>query len=396
MGDNIELLLNLNMQQQAHGSALVQLLERAQQLECMVAFAKKSALRDLLTPLKKALTHGMRARIAVGLSFHVTEPAMLRNLFDLTKTYQVALYLSATNETFHPKIYAVREQGQCRVIVGSANLTAGGLTDNYEASVLVNDKAGTLMAEIEAYFDELVKKGALVPATKKLIDTYSLEFSVHDAWRKMAKRRADKVSRDKSQDLTVLAYKLEEMKRDVSPRGFSAQQVLRKANLAQAKRQLRSLAKPNNVPAGGFLPRYEAFITLLHSGGLHRAKTRIATNPGLFLTAITAIVGLRHLSEAEAFDVLRGHFDGIAGAGVNLLTEILHVINNKRFAVMNQNAVAGLAVAGCVDYPYHPTKGNVDGELYARYCQNALVVQQHLGLSDLTELDALFDYVYWQ
>lgn len=394
MGNGVELILN--MQQQVHGSAIVGLLKQAQQFECMVAFAKASAMRDLLAPLEAALARGIRARFAVGLSFHITEPAMLRKLFNLTKKYQMALYLSATNVTFHPKIYAVREQEQCRVIVGSANLTAGGLTDNYEASVLVNDKAGTLMAAVEAHFDELIREGYLIPATQTLIDTYAHDFSVHDAWRKMAKRRVDKICRDKSQDHAVLAHMLEEMKLNESEHGFFAQQELRKKNLAQAKRQLNLLAASNKLSAGGFLPRYEALITLFHSGGLHRAKTRIANNPALFLNAIADIVGRRNLSAAKAFEVLHGHFEGIPGAGINLLTEILHVINNKRYAVMNQNAVTGLEVAGYINYPSHPSKKNVNSELYERYCQDTLAVQQHLGLSNLTELDALFNFNYWQ
>lgn len=392
MGNSIELLLNED--QRVHGNALVGLLKRAQQLECMVAFAKESALLDLLGPLEKALARGMKARFAVGLSFHLTEPAMLRKLFDLTKKYKMALYLSATEETFHPKIYAVREPGQCRVIVGSANLTAGGLTNNYEASVLVNDQDGTLVASVEAHFDELVTEKSLVQATKKLIDTYALEFAVHDAWRKMAKMRADKINRDKSHDFAVLAYKLEKMKRDASSHGFAEQQVLRQSNLALASSQINSMT--TLTPADDFLSHYEALINLFHSGGLHRAKTRIATTPSRFLAAIVDIVGRRDLTPAAAFGVLHGHFENLTGAGINLLTEILHAIDNKRYAVMNQNAVAGLMVAGFRDYPEHPSKQNVDGELYDRYCQNARAIQKDLGLANLTELDALFNYVYWQ
>ena len=93
---------------------------------------------------------------------------------------------------------------------------------------------------------------------------------------------------------------------------------------------------------------------------------------------------------------MHAHFENITGAGINLLTEILHALDNRRYAVMNQNAVTGLAVAGFGGYPDHPTKSNVDGELYARYCLQARSVQSELGLANLTELDALFNYVYWQ
>lgn len=394
VGESVRLVLN--GEQQAHGDAVVDLLQRAHHFECMVAFAKGSVLPKLLPPLEQALKRGMTARLAVGLSFHLTEPRLLRKLFDLSKLYEVQLYLSDSDATFHPKIYATREPSRCTVLVGSANLTAGGLFDNYEASVLIDGQDTTLFSEVEAHFNTFIADESIVLATKKRIDAYAVEFAIHEAWRKTAKKRADRVSRDDVQDLTVLADQLAEMKRDDSPHGFAAQQALRKENLTQARRQIQALATPARGSGRGFLPRYEALINLFHSGGLHRAKTRVAREPALFLAAIADIAGRSRLAPAEAFDVLHDHFENITGAGINLLTEILHALDNKRYAVMNQNAVTGHAVAGFRGYPDHPTKTNVDGELYARYCQQARSLQAALGLANLTELDALFNYMYWQ
>lgn len=394
MGESVRLVLN--GEQRTHGDAVVNLLRRAHHFECMVAFAKGSALPELLAPLEQALNRGMTARFAIGLSFHLTEPGLLRKLFDLSKRYAMQLYLSNDDATFHPKIYAARTPKRCTVIVGSANLTAGGLCDNHEASVLIDGQDTTLFSEVHAHFDALIAERSIVLATRKRIEDYAAEFAIHDAWRKMAKRRADRVSRDDVQDLAVLADKLAEMKRDDTRDGFAAQQVLRKANLQQARRQIQSLATPVKGGARNFLPRYEALIDLFHSGGLHRAKTRVAREPGRFLAAVADIAARPRLAPAEAFGVLHAHFENITGAGINLLTEILHALDNKRYAVMNQNAVTGLAVAGFDGYPQHPTKGNVDGELYERYCHQARSVQRELGLANLTELDALFNYMYWQ
>ena len=71
-------------------------------------------------------------------------------------------------------------------------------------------------------------------------------------------------------------------------------------------------------------------------------------------------------------------------------------MNNKRFAVMNQKAVSGLALAGIRDYLLHPTKQNVSAESYARYCGHADTVRRSLGLEDFMDLDALFNYAYWR
>ena len=164
---------------------------------------------------------------------------------------------------------------------------------------------------------------------------------------------------------------------------------------ANAAKQAELAALSSNARRD-FPSKYDALIGLFHSGGLHRGKSRIANHPGQFVAAVADILDRRNLSPAEAFTVLHRHFGAITGAGINLLTEILHALDNKRFAVMNQNEVSGLALAGIRDYPLHPTKQNVSAESYARYCGHADTVRRSLGLDDFTELDALFNYAYWR
>ncbi|RTL18383.1 MAG: NgoFVII family restriction endonuclease, partial [Burkholderiales bacterium] len=124
----VQLLVN---EERGHGDKLVKLLKQAERLECLVAFAKASALNGLLKSLRKALERGLEARFAIGLDFYLTEPVVLRKLLELTKEHALKLYLSDSSETFHPKIYAFQHSKGCSVIVGSANFTQGGLYANY-------------------------------------------------------------------------------------------------------------------------------------------------------------------------------------------------------------------------------------------------------------------------
>lgn len=394
MGSKIQLVLN--GAQSTHADALRASIGPAQHLDCMVAFAKGSALDLMLEPLKKSLARGMTARFAIGLSFHLTEPAMLRKLFSLSRRFPLKLYLSDTEATFHPKIYAFTYADRSTVFVGSANLTAGGLSNNYEASARVDGADGAFAAEVKAHLDELIEKEVVVLATKKMIDDYAKEFAVQRAWREIVKKREDKINPEEATDLSVLAYQLEEMKRDASESGFAAHQAIRARHLVQAKARLRTMAALQNPTAATFLPIYQDLCHRFHSGGLHRQNSRIADEASRFVAAVADILGSGKPPPAEAFEILHRHIRLIKGAGVNLLTEVLHAIDNKRYAVMNQNAVAGLARAGFAQYPLHPAKTNVDGELYARFCAEALHVRQELGLTNFSELDALFNYVYWQ
>ena len=77
-----------------------------------------------------------------------------------------------------------------------------------------------------------------------------------------------------------------------------------------------------------------------------------------------------------------------------LMTEVLHALDNERFAVMNQNAVSGLANAGIHGYPLKPNKQNFDAALCARYCRHAKATQRSLGLDNFSKLDSVFNNPY--
>ena len=395
MAQGLKLLLNGD--DSGHGAEIIGLLTNAEHLECMVAFAKSSASNAFLKPLEHAITRGMTARMAVGLSLFVTDPAMLYELLKLQKEYKNKLefFLSTTDATFHPKVYAVREPEGHRVIVGSANLTAGGFSKNYEASVVVNDLDGELMASVQEHFSGLIESGALTRATKTRIDAYAKLHSVHEAWRKMASRRAEKISRGDLHSLEVLADRLADMRADDSRYGFTSQQTYRAEHRLIARRRIKEVARLGKVSPDNFLRAYESLIECFHSGGLHRGKRIVSQRPRHFITALTEVLELKHASSSQAFELLHSHFVNINRAGINVLTEILHALDNKRFAVMNQNAVSGLIIAGYDRYPIRPLKTNVTPELYERFCRDAREVQNQLELKNLSEVDALFNYVYW-
>jgi len=252
---NSELILN--GKKARHENALLARLNEAQHLDCMVAFAKGSALKAFLPPLKKALARGMTARFAVGLSFHLSEPKILRQLFSL-RGDGLNLYLSNDRErTFHPKIYSFREGAGSTVFVGSANLTFGGLAENYEASIRSSEPDGHLAAAVAAHFDDLIEREVLVVATSEKISDYALEFNVHDAWRKLARKRAEKITSEDIRDVSWLAFQLDDMKRDKSANGFVAQQSLREQNVDSSRRQIRHLSAVPRPSSASFLPQYE-------------------------------------------------------------------------------------------------------------------------------------------
>ena len=149
---------------QPYGKTLVECLNKLiltnkySKLNIVVAFAKSRGvdiLRDAITDFRAG---GGTAEFYVGFALNGTSIEALRALYELADN----LYLlhSSSHETFHPKIYNLCGGQEAVLIVGSNNLTDGGLRTNVESSVitfLALDIAEDLaiQTEIEEYLSTL-------------------------------------------------------------------------------------------------------------------------------------------------------------------------------------------------------------------------------------------------
>ncbi|WP_205012634.1 hypothetical protein, partial [Streptococcus pneumoniae] len=91
---------------------------------------------------------------------------------------------------------------------------------------LVEGTSDTLMASVTQHFDALIDDEIIVPATRDRIDAYEREYVIHDIFRKVAKKRAQKASSAIGPNFTTLAGILELMKSDDSEHGFTEQKAL--------------------------------------------------------------------------------------------------------------------------------------------------------------------------
>jgi hypothetical protein len=84
----------------------------------------------------------------------------------------------------------------------------------------------------------------------------------------------------------------------------------------------------------------------------------------------------------------------VSGAGPNWTSEILHALNPAVYAILNKNSVSGMALAQ-IRFPMTPSRLNVSGEIYGEFCRSASELTKRLGLQNLSELDAVFNYAYF-
>lgn len=142
-----------------------------------VAFVSESGVQQIEKELKM---HGSHVTAFAGIRNDITSYQGLVRLHDIVgKLYTVDT--GSRTVIFHPKLYLVRGKVCARLVIGSANLTLGGLNNNIEAGMLldfdltdVTDHA--LVDEIEAQLAALptdhpshvVKVGALADLDEML------------------------------------------------------------------------------------------------------------------------------------------------------------------------------------------------------------------------------------
>ncbi|HUT75763.1 MAG TPA: phospholipase D-like domain-containing protein [Armatimonadota bacterium] len=115
----------------------------AQSASLAVAFLRRSGLRMVGKPLARFLERGTHAECIFGFDYMFTEPEALTDLMDLSRSHPGLRFFGFLGQAgeegiYHPKLYIFREDVLTHVIVGSSNLTRGGLRQNLEANVLLS------------------------------------------------------------------------------------------------------------------------------------------------------------------------------------------------------------------------------------------------------------------
>lgn len=107
-----------------------------------VAFAKQSGLEHLAPALTKFLKKNGEVVISVGVDLDGTSQEALQLLHNSVVQHQGDVWVFHNSHrimpTFHPKLYFFRDMARACVVVGSGNLTQGGLFTNYEANVKID------------------------------------------------------------------------------------------------------------------------------------------------------------------------------------------------------------------------------------------------------------------
>lgn len=142
------------------GNRLIELLasQDYHTLNIAVAFAKNSGVLRIKESLEKFRGQGGKVNVFVGVDLGGTSYEALTAL--LLHTDSLSVVHSEKSQTFHSKIYQFEGKKKGVVIIGSHNLTGGGLWTNFESSILIPVDGSSiseikLLEDLDNYFGSL-------------------------------------------------------------------------------------------------------------------------------------------------------------------------------------------------------------------------------------------------
>jgi HKD family nuclease len=129
-----------------------------EEFRAAVAFVKYSGTKHIRKELAAFSQRG-KVSMSVGIDAGGTSVEGLSALLDaLQDRGDIWVYHNASSSTFHPKVYLFKNAHAAELVVGSGNLTEGGLFTNYEASLKVSldlqkSEHVVLLTEVETMLD---------------------------------------------------------------------------------------------------------------------------------------------------------------------------------------------------------------------------------------------------
>ena len=123
-----------------------------------VALVKRSGTRHIMAQLSAFAQYG-EVEFIVGVDHGGTSHEGLRDLLDAVAPHgRVLVFHNPLPFTFHPKVYLFSNRTAAHVLIGSGNLTEGGLFTNYEGGLslaldLTNPDEAAVFASIDQGFD---------------------------------------------------------------------------------------------------------------------------------------------------------------------------------------------------------------------------------------------------
>lgn len=382
----------------SHKNAVKEVISGATDVYFIVAFVKYSGLSNIIYDLEKVLEGKGVVNVITGLDLYLTDPDALYDLYELKQKYsQMNFYLyESNNSTFHPKIYSSKSPEMYSVLVGSANLTNGGLISNEEASISIKGDEEKF-EQVESYYHHLVCDHNCNEASYLKIRSYEYKCKIFRKKMEEAKFSVNEVLNESS-DKSMLVELYNEY---CGNHDEMLNLEIKKSNYKEAKEVISKLNEQNFKNSDEFLNIYERLVgaagkaQLWHSGSILRSKTRVAQDYKKFMVLVEFVSEKNNLDKPllEVFEAVIPFKKSVYGLGFNVITEMLNTLSPNKFPVLNKNPIGSVRFIFGKAFKEPNSFKSTDYEEYTKFMHN---LRDEIHAKDFIETDHFLNYVYWK
>jgi HKD family nuclease len=326
--------------------------------------------------------------ILAGLHYFQTEPKLLRTW--LKKSYQsrrfscrVVTNAKGSRWTFHPKVLIVSGR-QCGdfAVVGSGNLSAGGLRDNVECGLFTHDRE--LVSTLSEWFDD-VSKSLAVKLEEPIIKQYEPLY-------KKYQQRLGKLTQEETVDLQKINKEVEASLRHWDKAVADAKAFFASSQFGEEWEKCQDAARriraSLNDPEFEFTYEgWQEFLNIREFGNLaaiqlHRKK--LFGKLGKIGNAFRILIDDRRNELPRLEEVFSGA-SKVEFIGTNVLTKVLAAHDGTRWPVYNSKVEGVLR-----GYGYWIPRGLTEAEKYSAYVILMRKFAAASGARDVYALDRFF------
>lgn len=359
-------------------------MEDADEVMISVAYIKVAGLKKIEPYIRK----GIRFEIITGLDFGITDPRALETIRSLCYGYNMAGYVHKIGSkiSFHPKMYLVRCGSKGHIIIGSANLTAGGLQTNVECSMWYSCSVSEqIWKQAVVQFREGISCQRADPLSDHIISEYK-KFHARQKSKREALVEFPGSEINVAYDFGWLSDRFRQMDRPAFDRACRE----KRQNYRRARETLDAIADRKHSDA-----RFRELLEDLvgrsgepgwwHSSGMSRRKSGIFREQDKFRSLVALIRKNIDKSPAQIYDGARKIIRDIHGAGPNYIGEIMASYAPDRLANINQNPITVLRERAGADIGGYSNSYN--GFEYERFLHIIHALVGELGMRDMLEVD---------
>lgn len=392
-----ELVWNANDQTVA--SLLRKYARNADRISIAVAFLSKAGWTIVEDWLRDSLDQGCQVELFVGTDFYQTAPSALRAAAALLDSRDgCTLWMCRPNSksVFHPKLYVFEGVNGSTVVVGSANLTSGGLRDNREVCCSFSVSPGSAVAgQLETIFASYRSDENARQATVLNIARYEGEWERFHRRVRKAKQEANKeIKALPVIDEDKLRQYLSEYRDNDNEQKDYEYRARRYERIPDLLDRLAAVKTRSD-----FLEIYEQLVGkqgqrgLWHSGGLFRMKNWVANGYPEACAMTRTIREHSDASATELFELGVPFVRRVIGLGVNVLTEVMNSYYPDRCPVLNNNSLGSVQHLATGRFPEPQT---FDAEDYDKFTEILDYLRDLCDFDSMGRVDHFLNYVYWK